>query len=35
MKTSMDKTVNALRYEIKFENHVGDKKNFFIERFSF
>ena len=25
-------TVNDLRYEIKFENHVKDKINFFIKR---
>ena len=24
-------TVNDLRYEIKFENHVKDKNNFFIK----
>ena len=28
----MDKTVNDLRYEIKFENYVKDKNSFFIKR---
>ena len=28
----MDNTVNDLRYEIKFENCVKDKNNFFIKR---
>ena len=32
IQTSVDKTVNDLRYEIKFENHVKDKNNFFIKR---
>ena len=26
----VDNTVNDLHYEIKFENHVKDKNNFFI-----
>ena len=30
METSVDNTVNDLRYEIKFENHVKNK--FFIKR---
>ena len=30
MQTSVDNTVNDLCYEIKFENHVKDKNNFFI-----
>ena len=29
--TSVDKTVNNIRYEIKFENRVKDKNNFFIK----
>ena len=29
---SVYKTVNNLRYEIKFENRVKDKNNFFIKR---
>ena len=29
----MDNPVNNLRYEIKFENCVKDKSNFFIKRF--
>ena len=29
---SVDNTVNDLRYEIKFENCVKDKNNFFIKR---
>ena len=32
IQTSMDNTVNDLRYEIKFENFVKDKNNFFIKR---
>ena len=32
MQTSVDNTVNDLRYEIKFENCVKDKNNFFIKR---
>ena len=32
MRTSVDNTVNDLRYEIKFEDHVEDKNNFFIKR---
>ena len=31
-QTSVDNTVNDLRYEIKFENFVKDKNNFFIKR---
>ena len=31
-QTSVDNTVNDLRYEIKFENCVKDKNNFFIKR---
>ena len=35
-QTSVDNTVNDLRYEIKFENCVKDKNNFFINHcFSF
>ena len=30
--TSVDNTVDDLRYEIKFENCVKDKNNFFIKR---
>ena len=30
-KTSVDNTVNDLHYEIKFENYVKDKNNFFIK----
>ena len=30
-QTSVDNTVNDLRYEIKFENCVKDKNNFFIK----
>ena len=29
-QTSVDNTVNALRYEIKFENNAKGKNNFFI-----
>ena len=32
MQTSVDNTVNDLRYENKFENHVKEKNNFFIKR---
>ena len=32
MQTSVDNTVNDLCYEIKFENCVKDKNNFFIKR---
>ena len=32
IQTSVDNTVNDLRYEIKFENYVKDKSNFFIKR---
>ena len=31
IQTSVDNTVNDLRYEIKFENCVKDKNNFFIK----
>ena len=31
-QTSVDNTVNYLRYEIKFENCVKDKNKFFIKR---
>ena len=31
-QTSVDNTVIDLRYEIKFENCVKGKKNFFIKR---
>ena len=31
IRTSVDNTVNDLRYEIKFENCVKDKTNFFIK----
>ena len=35
-QTSVDNTVNDLRYEIKFENCVKNKNNFFIKHcFSF
>ena len=30
-QTSVDNTVNDLHYEIKFENYVKDKNNFFIK----
>ena len=30
-QTSMDNTVNDMHYEIKFENSVNDKNNFFIK----
>ena len=29
-ETSVDNTVNDVRYEVKFENCVKDKNNFFI-----
>ena len=32
IQTSVDNTVNDLRYEIKFENCVKDKNNFFIKQ---
>ena len=32
IQTSVDNTVNDLRYEIKFENRVKDKNNFFIKQ---
>ena len=31
-QTSVDNTVNDLRYEIKFENRVKEKNNFSIKR---
>ena len=31
-QTSVDNTVNDLRYKIKCENCVKDKNNFFIKR---
>ena len=31
-QTSVDNTINDLRYEIKFENCVKDKTNLFIKR---
>ena len=31
-QTSVDNTVNDLRYEIKLESCVKDKNNFFIKR---
>ena len=31
-QTSLDNTVNNLRYEVKFENCVKDKNNIFIKR---
>ena len=31
-QTFLDNTINDLRYEIKFENCVKDKNNFFIKR---
>ena len=31
-QTSVDNTVNDLRYEIKFENCLKDENNFFIKR---
>ena len=30
IQTSVDNTVNDLRYEIKFENCLNDKNDFFI-----
>ena len=30
IQTSVDSTVNDLHYEIKFENRLKDKNNFFI-----
>ena len=32
MQTSVDHTVNDLRYEIKLENRVADKNNFFSKQ---
>ena len=32
IQTSVDNTVNDLRYEIKFENCVKDKNSFFIKQ---
>ena len=34
-QTSVDNTVNDLRYEIKFENRVKDKNNIFIKKNNF
>ena len=31
IQTSVDNTINDLPYEIKFENHVKDKNNFFVK----
>ena len=31
IQTSVDNTVNDLRYEVKFEDGVTDKNNFFIK----
>ena len=31
MQTSVDNTVNDLRLEIKFQNRLKDKSNFFIK----
>ena len=31
-QTSVDNTVNDLRYKIKFENYVKEKNNFIIKR---
>ena len=31
-QTSVDNTVNDLYHEVKFENCVKDRKNFFIKR---
>ena len=32
IQTSVDNTVNDLRYQIKFESRVEDKNDFFIKR---
>ena len=32
IQTSVDNTVNDVRYKIKFENCVKDKNNIFIKR---
>ena len=32
IQTSVEKAVNDLRYEIKFENRLKDKNSFFIKR---
>ena len=32
IQTSVDNTVNDLRYEIKFENCLNDKNDFFIQQ---
>ena len=32
IETPVDNTVNDLRYEIKFENCVKDKNNFFVKQ---
>ena len=34
-QTSVDNTVNDLHYEIKFENCVKDKNNFFVKKHFF
>ena len=31
-KRNVDNAVNHLHYEMKFENHVKDKNNFFIKQ---
>ena len=31
IQTSVDNTINDLPYEIKFENHMKDKNNFFVK----
>ena len=35
MQTSVDHTVNDLRYEIKLENRVADKNNFIKQNIAF
>ena len=30
MQTSVDNTLNDLRYDINFENHVKDQNSFFL-----
>ena len=32
IQTSVDNTVNDLRYEVKLQNHVKYKNNFFVKR---
>ena len=32
IQASLDNTINDLHYEIKFENRVKDKNNFFVKR---